>query len=922
MKNEKKKIMLLDGTGLVYRAYYAFISKPLTTTRGENTSAIFGFLKVLIQIIRDFMPDSMVVAFDISRKTFRQKLYAAYKAQREETPPDLKAQIPIIIEILRLMNIPVIELEDYEADDIIGTLSEKLKSKNEVYIVSGDKDLLQLVGGNVKAVRPQHGLSEINLLDRESVKASLGIYPEQIPDYLAIVGDSSDNIPGVKGIGEKGAVQLLNTYPSLEEIYNHLDEIKGAMKQKLIDSKENAFLSKELARIRFDLALDLEMVDRKLNLKDLLAPEVLKKLEHYQITSLIQEIKKISLQDRKEMERDLFPLEQESLSKTAKDLSGNYILITRKIELQELFKKIAEKKEFSLDTETTSPNPNEADLIGISISIEEGKGYFIPVLYPVEKDFDNSFLLREIKKVLEDESIKKIGQNIKYEIEVFKRIGVKIKGIAFDTMVAAYLINPTRTHNNLESLVLEYLGIKKKEYSEVLKNIDKKGKTLLDAPINDVVEYACGDADSALRLKNILFQLIRDFKLEKVFYELEMPLIPVLAEMEMNGVHIDIEHLKALSGELTKELKRLEERIYHLAGKSFNINSQQQLAKILFEDLGLEIIKKTEGGKPSTDEEVLNTLALIHPLPAEILQYRTYAKLKNTYVDALPELILQRTGRIHTSFNQTITATGRLSSSDPNLQNIPVRDEIGKKIREAFSAENGNLIISADYSQIELRILAHFCGDENMINAFKNNMDIHRHTASLIFNVKENDVTEEMRRRAKAVNFGIIYGLQAFGLSRQMGIPVGEAKEFIQSYFSNFPGVKCFIDRVLQEARETGEVRTLYGRYRKFPDLKGREFKDSDHLNPSQRMAINTKIQGSAADIIKVAMIRLQEYIEKTNSKSKLILQIHDELVLECPEEEVERIKKSVKEIMENAYPLNIPTTVDIGAGKNWAEAH
>ncbi len=921
MPEKGKKIMLLDGTGLVYRAYYAFISRPLTTTRGENTSALFGFLKILLQIIRDFQPDSVITAFDISRKTFRQRIYAQYKAQREETPPDLKAQIPLIIEMLQLMKIPVLEMEDYEADNIIGALSVKLKKENDVYIVSGDKDLLQLVGGRVLALRPQHGLNEVNLLDSEAVKKDFGVYPGQIPDYLAIVGDASDNIPGVKGIGEKGASGLLSTYSTLEDIYGHIEDIKGAMKQKLIDNRDNAFLSKKLAVIETGIPVEDDVLKYRLDIQSFLAPEVIKKLEHYQITSIVQDIKKLMPSGPAENIKDGLFTEEEAKLASAKELDGDYKLITKEKELKTLIEKIKKKKFMSLDTETTSANPNNASLIGISVSLEEGSGFFIPVLYAAGQEFDKEFTIRHFKEILEDGSIKKTGQNIKYEIEVFRQEGIIIQGAAFDTMIAAYLINPTRTHNNLESLVLEYLGLKKKEYKEMLKNVDKKDKTLLDIPIEELVKYACGDSDSTLRLKNILEPLIEKFNLGGVFYEIEVPLIAVLAEMEIAGVRIDTEKLKKLSKELEVSMKKLEERIYHLAGHDFNINSPSQLGKVLFEELGLGAVKKTEGGKASTDEEVLSVLAYIHPLPAEILKYRTYSKLKNTYIDALPALILEKTGRIHTSFNQTITATGRLSSSDPNLQNIPVRDELGREIRKAFIADKGNVLISADYSQIELRVLAHFCRDKNMLKAFNQNLDIHAHTAALVFGVNEKDVTPEMRQRAKGVNFGIIYGLQSYGLSKQIGISIGEAREFIQNYFKSFPKVKAFVDEILLEAQNTGEMRTLSGRYRKFPDLKGKEIKP-DYLSASQRMALNTKMQGSAADIIKIAMIELQKYITENKPAARLLLQIHDELVLEVKEKEADEMKEALKHIMENAYKLDVPLVVDVGTGKNWGEAH
>ncbi len=914
-----KKIVLIDGTGLLYRAYYAFISRPLTTTKGEHTSAIFGFFKVLSQIFKETNPEAMLVAFDLTRATFRQKIYPLYKAQRQETPPDLKAQIPVVIDILEKMGIKTIEMEEFEADDIIGTVATKSKESYLPYIVSGDKDLMQLVDDKIRVLKPQKGINEINLLDREGVKTEFGVYPEQIVDYIAIVGDASDNIPGIKGIGEKGAVKLLNEYQTLENIYLHIDEIQGAIKSKLIEGKESAFLSKDLATIRRNIELGFSADDFVVDKGGILNESVIEIFKHYELYSLLVEWKKLFT--REVVEETLFKNIDDTFTE---ELKGDYKLIKKRSELLELIEKIKYNGYLSIDTETTSPNPFVCDLIGISVSLKSKEAYFIPCMYSCGQEFDLDFILKEIKPILEDERIKKIGQNLKYEWEVFSNYGIFIKGIAFDTMIAAYLLNPTRTHNNLESLVLEYLNIRKADYSATLKKsgLKKMEKTLLDIDINDLVNYACGDADAALRLNEKLKPLIEREKLEKVFYEIEIPLIPVLGMMERNGVKVDKNIMKRMSDELDGELRKLEERIYFLAGKEFNIQSSIQLSKILFDELKLEPVKLTEKGKASTDEEVLETLARVHPLPAEILKYRTLAKLKNTYLDTIPELINPKTQRVHTSFNQTVTATGRLSSSEPNLQNIPIRDEVGRKVRKGFVAEEGNLVVSADYSQIELRILAHFCRDEALTEAFLNGKDIHSHTASVIFKCREDEVTEEMRRRAKSVNFGIIYGLQAFGLSRQLGIPVGEAKEFIENYFKNFPQVKDFVREVLEEVRETGEIRTLYGRRRCFPDLYKKSLQDGFNLSASQRMALNTKIQGTAADIIKIAMIKLNEELCKKMPEVKMILQIHDELLFECPVDLLEECKKLIKNTMENCVSLNIPLVVEVGEGKNWAEAH
>ncbi len=912
----EKKIVLIDGSGLLYRAYYAFISRPLTTTKGENTSAIFGFLKVLTQMIKDLSPDALLVAFDLTRATFRQKIYPLYKAQRQETPQDLKNQIPVVIEILKKMGIKTLEMEEFEADDIIGTIANKSKMEFLPFIVSGDKDLMQLVDDRIKILKPEKGINIINSLDIDGVKNLIGVYPSQIPDYLGIVGDSSDNIPGIKGIGEKGAVKLLNEFKSLEEIYENIDKITGAIKTKLIEEKENAFLSKNLATIRKDIDIEFNKDDFKLNIKQFVNSDVIKELEHYELYSIIQELKKLS---QTQTEGELFLFEDE-IVKTDADISGDYKLIKTKEEFKSLIAKIKEQKFFSIDTETTSPNPFLCDLIGISIALKTEEAFFIPLMYCCGQEFDLNFVIEILKPILEDEKIGKIGQNLKFEWEVFSNYGIELNGIIFDTMIAAYLINPTRTHNNLESLLLEYLNLKKDSYMETLKKSNRgKDNTLLDIDIDKLVKYACGDADGALRLYEKLKPIIEKEKLEKVFYEIEIPLITVLAKMEKNGVKIDKELMQKMSKFIENELERLQVKIFELAGEEFNVNSSIQLSKILFEKLKLEPVKFTEKGKPSTDEEVLVTLALENELPREILKYRTFSKLKNTYLDSLPNLINPKTNRLHTSFNQTVTATGRLSSSEPNLQNIPIRDEIGRKVRMGFIPEEGNLLISADYSQIELRVLAHFCDDKALRVAFKDGKDIHKHTAAIIFKCKEEDVTEEMRRKAKSVNFGIIYGLQAFGLSKQLGIPLAEAKEFIDSYFESFPDVRKFVRSVMEEVRDSGEVRTLYGRRRVFPDLYKKSLPDNFFMSASQRMALNTKIQGSAADIIKVAMIKLDKVLGK---EARMILQIHDELVIECPEGKVEEYKKIIKDVMENSCELNVPLVVDIGIGKNWSEAH
>lgn len=894
-----KPILLVDGSGLVYRSFFAFIRNPLINKKNQNVSALYGTLRMILQAWKLHQPEGMIVAFDVSRKTFRSELYPEYKAQRQQTPPDLKAQIPWVIEVLEALGIRVIEEENYEADDILATMAERYRHTHPVYLVSSDKDLLQLVGDGVYALRPQKGIEGIHLVDREKVLEEVGVYPEQIPDYLAIVGDTSDNIPGVKGIGEKGAVELLRRFGTLEAIYENLDKLTPAMRTKLEASRKEAFLSKTLATVKRDVPLK----EGFLALSSLrLTPEAERLLVEYQLPSLLTELKG----------------EDASSLFVSSRLTGTYTAITTREGLDTLVEKIKSKKEVSLDIETTSLDPYTAKIATIAFCFEEGEAFVVPGAYAMGQPWDETEILAFLKPLLEDASLAKIGQNLKFEYEMFWHRGIELRGIAFDTMMAAYLLSSTRTHFNLESLCREYLGMEKMEYADLF---DTKDQNILAVPADKLVLYAGSDVDAALRLYRLLKPEIEKNGLSHVFYEIELPLIPVLARMEYQGIRVDREHFEALSRLFREKMSELEKTIYHLAGHTFNIQSSQQLSKVLFEELGLPPVKKTEKGKLSTDEEVLTALSQVHPLPAAIVEYRTFAKLLSTYVEALPELVNPVTGRVHTHFNQTITATGRLSSSDPNLQNIPVRDEWGKAIRRAFVPEKDWLLLSADYSQVELRILAHFSGDEAMMEAFKREQDVHTHTAALLFGCDEASVTEEMRRKAKSVNFGIIYGLQAYGLSQQLGIPVSEARQFIESYFASFPKVRDFIEATLEEAYQTGMVRTISGRFRRFPELKGRKRNPKGGLDGSERMAINSKIQGSAADLIKIAMIRVDNALVREGLQARLLLQIHDELVFEFPEEEKEALVSLVKNEMENALSLRVPLKVDIGIGKNWSEA-
>ncbi len=915
-----KKLLLIDGSGLIYRAFYAFVSRPLMTSKGENTSAIFGFLRMLFKLIREQKPDAIAVAFDSGRDTFRKEKYEKYKAQRLQAPDDLKKQIPAVEELLKAMNIPVYAVKGFEADDIIATLSNQaVKNGWEVVIVSSDKDLLQLVNGNIKVIAPTKGISETITYDRNTVVEKWSVPPERIVDLLALMGDSSDNVPGVKGIGEKTAKKLLSEYGSLDNLYRNLENIKGSVKKKLEEGKELAELSRELVKVRTDVPVEFQPTD--FDESQIKNEKVYQLLARYELKSLIREIfgsdKPNGISSTEQQELTLFP-ETESNIKV-ETAPPKYELITETSSLKKLVNQIKEKGFVSIDTETTAIHPIDADLIGVSVSVLPGTGFYIPLAHKdAGTDFTKAQALKMLAEVVESESVKKIGQNIKYDYQVLKLAGIQMKGIYFDTMIASYVINPTRKHN-LDALAEEFLGYKTMKYRELVGRTDIF--TLLSVPVEKVKDYSAEDADIALRLKGVLEPRIKNLNLETLFWNIEMPVVEVLAEMELEGVRIDTEYLKKMSEEVGREIEEIRSKIYDIAGMEFNINSHQQLAYILFEKLKLPPVKKTQKTKSySTSEDVLKTLSSLHPLPALILRYRTLSKLKSTYIDELPQMIKSKTGRVHTSFNQTITATGRLSSSNPNLQNIPVRDELGKRIRKAFVAEEGRNLISADYSQIELRVLAHLSGDEKLSEAFMKGEDIHRKTASLIFGVSESEITPQQRRIAKVVNFGVVYGMSPHGLAEELGISHGEARKFIEQYFSTYEGVRRYIEETLEKARRTGFVETMFGRRRYIPELKGRRGGKLLGLSAPERIAINTPIQGTAADIMKIAM---RKVFDKLKGKSaRMILQIHDELVIEVEESQTDEIRNLVKSEMEQAVNLNIPLIVDTGTGKTWADAH
>ena len=882
MKDRIMKLFLIDGNFFCYRAFYAI--KSLATSRGEPTNAVYGFIAMLRKLIKTERPDYLGVAFDLKGPTFRHKKFKEYKIHRKPMPDEMVTQMPVIKEVVSAYNIPIFEKEGYEADDVLATIARKLADeKLDVYIVTGDKDALQLVCPHIKVYSThKEGL----IYDEEKVKTRYGVEPGKIVDLLALMGDSSDNISGVPGFGEKTAVSLMKDFKSLEEILAEPEKIKQEAKKKLIvEHADKARLSKELATLDDKVPIEIELESMRLKAPDPASLyEIFKRLE---FKNLIKEYA------------------------PASTLESDYHLIDNSAGLEGLLKKLKSQDIFALDFETTGPDPMTARPIGISFSFKEGEAFYV--------DFksEGSRILNSLKGLLEDSKIKKVGQNIKYEYIILANQGIELKGIYFDTMIASYLLNPSKLNHNLDDISMEYLNYKMIPLSELL-GTGKKKITLDQVEVRRVCEYSCEDADVTFRLMRIFEDLLKEKGLYNLFRNVEMPLVEVLAEMEIAGVALDSEFLYDMSQKIEKRLEGITGEIYEMAGGEFNIKSHQQLSHVLFEKLGLPVIKRTKTGI-STDEEVLRRLEHINPIIGLILEHRTLSKLKSTYIDALPAMINKKTGRVHTSFNQTVTATGRLSSSNPNLQNIPIRTDMGREIRKAFTPlKKGDVLISADYSQIELRIMAHFSHEKNLINAFKKGHDIHTFTAARIFGIKESDVTKVMRSQAKTVNFGIIYGMSPYGLARDLRIDVSEAESFIENYFERYPDVKKYLESQRDMARRKGYVITILNRRRYLPEI------NSPNVNIRQfaeRAAINTPIQGSAADLIKVAMLNIAGIIKERKLESKMILQVHDELLFEAKKSEAEELKKIIKDEMENVFKLKVPITVHLGEGANWLEA-
>jgi len=888
---KKEKLFLIDGNSYCYRAFYAI--KELRNSKGRPTNAVYGFILMLKKLLEKEKPAYIAVAFDLKGPTFRHKQFEDYKAHRKPMPDDLVSQMDMIKEIISAYNIPIFEKDGFEADDILATIARKTAGRGiGVYIVTGDKDMLQIVDKNIK-IYSTH--KDELIYDTELVKERFsGLGPENITDIIALAGDATDNIPGVRGIGEKTAIELIKEFGSIEDIYKNLDKIKSESRRRMLAEHESeARMSKELATVDPDAPIEMELTDMRV--KDPDQERLLNIFKELEFKSFAREI-----------------------ASSNSDIHRNacYKTIRGPEDFKDFILELRTKKEFVLDTETTSEQPMEARLVGISFCWKEGEAYYLglcPMLNAQGIELETA--VKELKPILEDEKIKKIGQNIKYDKLVLLNHGIELKGIAYDTMIASYLLNPSRMSHGLDDLAFEYLDHKMTSIDEVLGS--GKNKVTMDmADIEKVSMYSCGDSDVTLRLKKIFEKEILKKEVGSLFKDIELPLIDVLSDMEKNGVKIDVNFLKDTSREMEGELSGLIKDIYTIAGEEFNINSPKQLSRVLFEKLNLPVVKKTKTGA-STDVEVLERLSSLHPLPKELLRYRELSKLKSTYVDALPELINKRTGRLHTSFNQAVTATGRLSSSNPNLQNIPVKTEEGKRIRKAFIGEKGNFIMSADYSQIELRILAHLSKDPELEAAFEKDRDVHIRTASLIFGVDEEQVTPEMRANAKTVNFGIIYGISAFGLSKGLGIDPASAQRFIDSYFDRYPRVRAYMEDKIEEARSAGYVTTLFNRRRYIPEIKTGGMREQQQ---AERIAINTPVQGSAADLIKIAMINIHRSMKKMKMKSLMTLQVHDELVFEVPANELDVMKKLVKEEMEGAVKLSVPIKVSVQYGRNWLE--
>lgn len=928
----QKRLFLLDAYALIFRGYYAFIKNPRINSKGLNTSAIMGFMNSLLEVIRKEKPNYLAVCFDKGGSQERFSIFPEYKANRDETPEAIRIAIPYIHKILDAMQIPIIEKEGYEADDIIGTLAKQAEQEGyTTFMVTPDKDYGQLVSENIFMYKPARGGKDIEIWGVEEVKQNFGVNsPEQVIDLLGMMGDAVDNIPGFPGVGEKTAQKLIQEFGSIENLLQNTDKLKGKLRENIENNAEKGLLSKRLARIILDVPVTFHKENFALSSPKM--EEIIPIFEELEFRTMLGTLQKAFQQvntsnteynlfniseNSQNIQLSLFDNPETSQYKTIKDIEHSYYLIENKEDSYKLVSELLLQKEVCFDTETTSLNELEAELVGMAFSWETHKGYY--VLFPESKELTQE-ILEIFRPFFENSSITKIGQNLKYDIKVLAKYNIQVLGNLFDTMIAHYLLNPDAKHN-MDILSENYL-----HYSPISIEtlIGKKGKgqlSMRQVPPQEQKEYAVEDTDVTLQLKNIFEQQLQKYNAEKLFSRIESPLVQVLADMELEGIRIDVPFLKSLSGDIEKDIFSLQQAVYEQAGEIFNLSSPKQLGDILFEKLKLiSKPKKTKTGQYATSEEILSELAPKHKIVANVLEYRQLQKLQSTYIDALPKEVNSTTGRVHTTYMQAVTATGRLSSNNPNLQNIPIRTERGQQIRKAFVPRNEDYtLLSADYSQIELRVIAALSGEKNMIEAFLQNQDIHRSTAAKVFNVDIQSVTREQRSHAKTVNFGIIYGVSAFGLSNQTELSRSESKELIDTYYQTYPQLKVFIDKQIHFARENGYVETILGRRRYLPDINSR---NQVVRGAAERNAVNAPIQGSAADIIKIAMINIYNLLKDNKLKTKMLLQVHDELIFDVPKNELDFVKPLIKKTMEEAYQFAVPLVVDLGIGKNWLEAH
>ncbi len=924
-----KRFFILDGTALAYRAYFGMIGRPLINSKGQNTSAVFGFANYLLKVLSDEKPDYLVAVFDTPEPTFRHKKYPEYKATREKMPEEMASQLDHIKRMLKAFGVPTVERPGYEADDVIGTLAVLAEKENiNVFMVTGDKDFMQLITPRVKMYKPGKSGMDVEIVDEKGVELKFGVKPSSVIDVLALTGDAVDNVPGIKGVGEKTAIPLIQKYGSLEKVLANADKVdKPALREKLKTGKDMALLSKWLVTIKTDVPLGVDFHSLKEKNPD--QAEISRLFNELEFKSMIRRAQQLTAVPAAKTEEtaaveEPVPVEEEY--KTISTMKHDYKLITDVEELARLAEKLKKAEVVSMDTETTSVDALNAKLVGISFSVKPHEAYYVNIASEGGDLFSEAGgrrgvnvkdAVKLLKPVFESSKIRKVGQNLKYDMLVLSNYDIRTRGVEFDSMVAAYVVNADGAHN-LDALAKEYLKYKPVPIEELIGK-GKNQKNMREVPPEVVAEYSGEDADIALQLTTALRKKLGESGLIDLCVKMEFPLIEVLTEIEKTGVKIDTTILSQISKELERLIDNLSDEIYKLAGEEFNIGSPKQLGDVLFNKMNLPTNKKTKTGF-STDVFVLEELSAQHPIAESILSYRKLTKLKSTYVDALPALINVRSGRLHTSFNQTVAATGRLSSSDPNLQNIPIRGEMGKEIRKAFvPGEKGWVMMSADYSQIELRIMAHICKDEGMTEAFRKHEDIHRTTASKVFGVPPDKVTPDMRRKAKEVNFGLLYGIGPYGLKIRLRISQGEAKEVIDTYFQRFPRVREYIDGTIEFARKHGYVETLLGRRRYLANINS---KNSAVRSGEERQAINMPIQGTAADMIKLAMVGIFREMEKQKMKSRMILQVHDELVFEAPKDEVKKLETLVREEMINALKLSVPVEVDVGTGPNWLDAH